>query len=147
VKIDYKQIEIDECKINDEFSSMNGFIEIREATKFDNFIYQNPNPNLFKIVLHWRVTLQTPDGKKWVAKIEGEQEIITLWNDEDDLADIKNAISTSHYHLQDYFSIQMKETPLNDYLFLAFDTQAAAKSISDRIQPLRDGKQPDTPSN
>ncbi len=124
MRYNLKVIEFDKFELHSEAYKWSN---INEHTKIDYFIYHNPNPTLFKVVLSWNITIRVnPDLLITTAAIEAEQEMIIDSTDGVELETLRNAISSSHLQLQMAFTEKVRGTIWEMFQFLYFDPSEMA---------------------
>ncbi len=128
-------IEFDKFELNPEAYK---WTNINENTKFDYFVYTNPDPLLFKVVISWRITIKVnPELTITTAEIEAEQEMIINAEGGLPLDIIKNAISSSHLQLQMAFTEKVRGTFWEMFHFLYFDPQQMAEQIKADLEKIQ----------
>jgi hypothetical protein len=134
MRVDPKKIEIDEWTFNKNYAHNPGFNNVHENVKLTDFIYLNPDPDIFKLVLHWDASIKNKKGGQTIASIIAEHEFIMRLDGNEDKETLKNMISSSHLHLQDEFTERVKETWLSSYRFLWFDCDQFAEQIIAKVK-------------
>lgn len=107
---------------------------IVEDMELDQLQLESKKPPSFKILLTWRLELNTFDLTKVLVAIKGHQIIKYIPDSQNNPLDsIKKAIVASHTELQKEIKATARDTFLANYSLRAFDFERAAHKVFDLI--------------
>src|SRR5690242_15037018 len=76
------------------------FAKLKEDIKVTPFVYTNPDPKVFKLVLHYDFHVRNSVNNRRLIDIVAEHEIICEKQGVSDLEDLRHGIQSSYLHLQ-----------------------------------------------
>jgi hypothetical protein len=121
-------------------SNLMSSLLIEEQLKFHYFLYESPDPDFFKIVFNWQVTIHyRPEVHMPLAEIEAEEQFIFKLNNRSGSykGELENLLMQSYRSLQQVFSEKTRDSSWNRYQFLPFDCKAAANKLFVVIENTR----------